>query len=249
MSNNTIVVGDLHGEEVILNFIKYKYKNDKIICVGDYVDDFINNIISQSGTIESALKLAQKYKEDVYLLGNHDIHYVFSNFQHLRCSGFSTTMNAILIPKIIDIRKNFKYFYYDSKNRILITHAGLTKKLWDSYNLNFDNLERTLTRWTEDLYSPFFFIGERRGGRAVVGGPLWCDWNSEFEPIPDLIQIVGHTPVKSFEFKETNVNIDCLKNRFSILMFETDDPKMFRQVDIDMKEYENFECDFYYGYV
>ena len=35
--------------------------------------------------------------------------------------------------------------------------------------------------------------GRNRGGAENVGGLLWCDFN-EFEPIPGIQQVFGHTP-------------------------------------------------------
>jgi len=52
-------------------------------------------------------------------------------------------------------------------------------------------------------------VGACRGGTASQGGPLWLDWNEEFEAIRELPQIVGHTRSISLRQRENSFCIDC----------------------------------------
>jgi hypothetical protein len=44
----------------------------------------------------------------------------------------------------------------------------------------------------------FWSVGMARGGFTPVGGLLWCDWSREFQPVPGLNQVMGHTPARTF---------------------------------------------------
>jgi len=83
----------------------------------------------------------------------------------------------------------------------LITHAGVHPKLYPRdttpekvvEDLNFRM--RNLVRFPDSSqYQPVVRAGPARGGSARFGGPLWLDWDAEFEDALPVPQIVGHTP-------------------------------------------------------
>ena len=85
---------------------------------------------------------------------------------------------------------------------MLFTHAGVSAPLVPPGAAN-------VTAWVADqeavalaflkLGRPHWvFRGGTRRGEKSVGGPLWCDF-SEFEPIPGLNQVFGHTPAAKGE--------------------------------------------------
>jgi hypothetical protein len=49
--------------------------------------------------------------------------------------------------------------------------------------------------------SPILRAGFARGGRCATPGITWVDWNSEFKPIKNISQIVGHTPANTVREK------------------------------------------------
>ncbi|MDP3103820.1 MAG: hypothetical protein Q8M95_04345 [Candidatus Methanoperedens sp.] len=51
--------------------------------------------------------------------------------------------------------------------------------------------------------NPWLDAGFARGGLQVVGGIIWLDWHDEFDPVPHLDQIVGHTQLNIPEEKTT----------------------------------------------
>ena len=57
-------------------------------------------------------------------------------------------------------------------------------------------------------------IGRARNGSSPYGGPLWLDWNHEFEGFPNeeglwSPQIVGHTQGVGVRMKKGSINLDC----------------------------------------
>jgi len=94
---------------------------------------------------------------------------------------------------------------YIWEGNILVMYAGISAKLLRGLEIAEPNAVRhagqavlsksMLNGWFADMSedSPYWWIGRARGGRDPIGGPLWCDWDAEFTPIPGLLQIVGHT--------------------------------------------------------
>ncbi len=76
--------------------------------------------------------------------------------------------------------------------------------------------EKALQDVRNGKINPWLDAGFARGGKQVVGGITWLDWHDEFEPVPYLNQIVGHTQLRYPEEKTTeNSKNYCLdtKNR------------------------------------
>jgi hypothetical protein len=76
--------------------------------------------------------------------------------------------------------------------------------------------EKALQDVRDGKINSWMDTGFARGGLQTVGGITWLDWHDEFEPVPHLNQIVGHTQLKYLEEKTTeNSKNYCLdtKNR------------------------------------
>lgn len=218
-----LIVGDIHGDLNLLQRIYQEFPSEKKIIVGDLVDSFVHSIAQQHLCVQFVLQQVDK-GDTVCLLGNHE--YSYLEPEKLRCSGYSGVLAALLMPHLRDIRSKFKHFVYDKDTKILYTHAGLTLKFWNKFELSFDNLEIKLQDMVEDdpAYGEFFWIGGSRYGMRPFGGPLWCDWNQEFQPVPGLRQVFGHTPIRKIETKgegdSLSYNIDCLQYRHNILRLD-----------------------------
>ena len=98
-------------------------------------------------------------------------------------------------------------------DNVLVTHAGLTRQVFELEPCTIAQLDARLTSWWHDRWSPVHWIGTCRGGSDPVGGTFWCDYNREFEPIPGLTQVFGHTAFGSkgeIRRVEDSYNVDCL---------------------------------------
>jgi hypothetical protein len=91
-----------------------------------------------------------------------------------------------------------------------------------------------MEEWKRSPYSPFYQVGHARGGFYPCGGPLWCDFFAEFEPLDEVIQVFGHTPVASPQKMGNAYAIDCLNNakRSSVLYYNETD-HTFHGLDIE----------------
>lgn len=198
-------VGDIHGQIDVMRQA-LDCDADRVIFVGDLVDSYRRSISEQIECVTLGLSLAGQGRVDV-MWANHEWSYIHDS---MRCSGYKPETAMHLLPLLNVMRQKFKPFLFEQD--ILVTHAGLTKRLWDEYNITLDNLQDTLKIWSEDMNSPFFGIGYARGGWAEVGGPLWCDFNHEFTPIEGLSQVFGHTRGNGIRQVGNNWCIDTLEN-------------------------------------
>ena len=244
----TIYIGDIHGDHGFVKYIYNNFKDYKKIFVGDIVDSLYFTRAEQLAAMELVLKMIEEGDTEC-IFGNHEMSYLHPTM--FKCSGYAGTMQTLLSPIRSKIWKLFKPFIYDKETKILISHAGLTKQIWDLYELTFDNLEEKLNEWwnynLNDYfdknieYSPFHWIGQIRYGSNFAGGLLWCDWNGEFQSIKDLTQIVGHTALDNSENKaynirivDNNFNIDCLQANYQIL--EKNEQNIFQYITIQHSE-------------
>lgn len=198
-------VGDIHGQIDVMR-LALDCDADRVIFCGDLVDSWRRSYEHQYECLDLALELAGQGRVDV-TWANHEWSYLDPRMQ---CSGWNWQTQEYILERKAEILKKFKPFVYVAG--YLVTHAGLTKPLWDKHNLSLDNFEAVITQWSEDVSSPFFQIGRYRGGHAAYGGPLWCDFNAEFDPIPELPQIFGHTRGNGLRTKGNAWCIDTLEN-------------------------------------
>ena len=224
-----IVLGDLHGESRFIKKVQVQFPNHQILLMGDLIDSFTVPISGQIQCLDTVLDLIRQGGA-VCLFGNHEASYLHPA---LRASGWTDGMD-----RHVQLLRNqilaFPRYQYFPQHRTLFSHAGLTKQLWDGNGLSLESLEDTLKKWALDLDSPYYHIGRYRGGYNKVGGLLWCDWNFEFEPVPGLIQVVGHSAsfqhskklqkvevrIKRLRKNGDNWNVDCLQKSGDVLEFD-----------------------------
>jgi hypothetical protein len=199
-----IFIGDLHGDLEAFEKILITFPREEIVLLGDILDSFVFSVEQQIRLLQRVLEEISKGKVEC-LLGNHEYSYLLPNE---RCSGFNPATAAHMIHLQNDIWKYFDPFIwldYDEK-KILITHAGLTKPLWESASDPIlDDIPNILDSWIKDIRtgsSPWLQCGKIRGGFSAVGGPIWCQYPNEFEEIPGLIQVFGHTRQEFLNLKE-----------------------------------------------
>ncbi len=206
MLKRILIIPDIHLKHLQAERIVEREKADLTIFAGDYFDDFGDSPRANQATAHWLQQSLEKPNR-IHLLGNHDAHY---RWPHMACSGF-TQAKCTAIRKVLGEEgfERLELYYYDQASNTLFTHAGLTRPLvecrggWQLALEEDEEPKPTRTRSpyyaTENnwLYAP----GAARGGHVRYGGPLWCD-TREFEPIPGLNQIFGHTPWEAPRWKD-----------------------------------------------
>jgi len=219
------------AEELIEAMEKTK-EVEEIILLGDYFDNFGDNPTSARDTA-LWLKESLKHPKRIHLLGNHDLPYFYPWNHHLQCPGWTKEKQAEISKIISkdEINKFRPFMLLDGNDKTaprshtLISHAGITlaslygvknpKDVETNQRLGFlqdisieENIKKLLeetSRWGKALETGDFHYLMTQGsrmGESCHGGPQWIDW-TELEPIKGLNQIVGHTPIKNPQKKQS----------------------------------------------
>ena len=202
-----LVIPDVHNRiqevEKILNRVEF----DLLISLGDWFDSFEDTPDMAERTAEYVLDLTRTLgNKFIWLLGNHDVPYVFPELyiQH-NCTG-STVEKAERVGNVLNKRLNrdsvkLAYAVTDRSGLdIVFSHAGVsdyhfanpvsgtvsTKKILEKCDHAL--MEMWLGRDHELLHA-----GRSRGGRLSVGGITWQDFYYDFDPLPEISQVFGHS--------------------------------------------------------
>jgi hypothetical protein len=193
----TLVIADVHHRiSAVDGMLTQAGKCDSVAWLGDWFDDFNDSPADAVRMAEWVACRMADHPEDIFLLGNHDSHYRFP-YRWNMCSGFGGEKLRAIEPIMRDRWDNF--FLCAEVNGWLLSHAGFHRSLADPIR-GLDPLwlveQEGAALQQAGAGNPHRWMqaGWYRGGDYPVGGPTWLDWDEEFEPIPGVNQIVGHTP-------------------------------------------------------
>jgi len=195
----TLVIGDIHGKidsfTGVLDLAKYNYEEDRLICIGDYVDGGAYSY----EVVELLIDLNEKSgHKNIYIMGNHDywfaevLVYSFEVFKERRqieemhwewySGGGLKTYDSYIQrsdEEIIRHRELFfkKLQYYHVENNKLWVHAGydFDMTIQESYKDNPDKL-----LWDRHLYE------------SAINDHSDSDAQRQFGPYDKIY--IGHTP-------------------------------------------------------
>lgn len=210
-----ICISDIHLKQFHIDkILSWEIGYDKAVFHNDIFDQF-GDSVSQNGAAAIWLKNMLDDDRNVFLWSNHVMSYAFPENGHMSCSGFSEVKNNEIRRYLTqtDFLKHKTYFKY--KN-ILFSHAGFCRDWFLAYEPNVkttidgitDFIDKNEDNWMKVLQEnkghPIYGAGKDRGGFQKIGGCTWGDF-SHINPITDIIQVVGHTPISepTFRFKNT----------------------------------------------
>jgi hypothetical protein len=222
----TLVIPDIHQDLEGVNKI-FKIENlesfDEVIFLGDWFDSFYEppRVSSFKNTCLFLRDLVwnnQKNKKMVFLVGNHDLSYIYNN----KKSGHSSVVHSITYScsgvtksKISTFRqvfydKGLKDDWFVENFKIahrsqgwIFSHAGMINRQIP-YN---STVNEVIDKILPDVWLNFrnviyrhntliSAIGFARGGQDNTGGLLWLDYHNEFHASPDIgKQVFGHSYV------------------------------------------------------
>jgi hypothetical protein len=238
-----LVVPDIHEN---LDFLKYIFavekmeRFDHIVLLGDYFDPrgvvnpCENKLQQVAGTL---MGLREIYGERLHMLcGNHDLPYYAlrpacgintgrPNRIIGQWLGNTTFERAEIINELWD-----ETFWQQLKGVVLLdgwlfSHAGVHPTFWSKRRRSTVSRYQALqAQWDEafaNIYeeaeNPIFSAGLARGGVALYGGPLWLDWDFEFEDALEVPQIVGHTRCAKQTQKGRSYCIDMGQAAYAVI--------------------------------
>lgn len=219
-----LCVGDIHAKPWVVHAVELlKDDYDRIIFLGDYVDDWGATPDLSREALEAVFYFYHQNRFKVVVLrGNHDFsEYYGYTKREFMCSGFNIGTHN-LCQQIYRDNWHRLYTAYivhgnseEFGNDWWISHAGITNgwyRQWGEYwdSLTFDQKTRSSLLDTEEFLAQ---VGFARGGGSLNPSPIWADERElKANPKPFVNQIVGHTPVKTVTCHEFK-NGDGSKNK------------------------------------
>ena len=218
-----LIIPDIHNNIRRVDQIIEKYHDvDKIIFLGDYFDDYGDSILT-AGKVAEWLRQSLKDKTRTHLMGNHDLHYLNSNYRY---GGYSDEKKKAIQDTGVDLSLLHDYTWVED---YLCTHAGLSNEFFQKYRKGND-----IHTFLRNLPKEKYDCGPVRGGSKTPGIFL-ADW-VELIPIKGVHQVLGHTPGWLPRKKGDNVTIDTRLRHIAFYDDDSDDPNnklMIKAVNIE----------------
>ena len=230
------IIGDIHSRDVWKKLVREDCVN---VFVGDYFSPYeYHTFNEQEECFMDIVLYKMKHPETIMLIGNHDedhwhIREMYSRFDMRHYEDIS---------RLFEENKDYLQIAYSIENKILVTHAGVSK-LWYENNIKNtitpDNICNSINElWINGNFSSFNFKSNKSiltdyYGNDPNQGPLWIRpkaliTNNVFTNT-NYYQVVGHTKTKHI-FSYNNIYfIDTLseKNPESLLLDIKDDNIQF----------------------
>lgn len=213
VEGNVLIVTDIHQDiEWFREIMRREEGNyDSYVFGGDMFDSWqdIPHVWGIKSVAEELVEmLAGKYGKGYFIPGNHDLPYMevwkycaqFQNAHHIHntCGGFSNGKAKKINHTLTwEHWRQFKPFYM--VNGYLVSHGGLMPQFFGPMLTAEENIDKVWREIEASLElityapSPYFSCGFSRGGNTLTPGPFWCDFHEEFEEIPGVPQICGHS--------------------------------------------------------
>lgn len=232
----TLILPDIHGRSFWKAAItEYYDKVDQIVFLGDYADPYSFEGITNQQALDNLRDLVS-YSEErdvdsktIFLLGNHDFHYIIPSD---KCRYDS--VNASEIEALIKrLHCRMLFLGGSKKHPILFSHAGLTvgwlmeshinvttgSKNIDKMNVDYINfLWESGNKKTREIFNATSFF---RGGNHLFGSPIWADAHEhendfkqhENRRATDVYQIFAHT----FSYPYVKTDKEMITPEFAML--------------------------------
>jgi len=107
---------------------------------------------------------------------------------------------------------------------VCFSHAGVHPELWDSGATPHENVLRINRAFVQCLNAPSGTVdsvwtdaGFARGGSRDFGGPLWQDWEAEFEDLLPCPQVLGHSSGPTVRRRGRSYCIDTVQSSFALV--------------------------------
>lgn len=213
---NILFVGDIHNHSYMFDDIKKldeQYNFDRIICLGDYVDDWLTDNHQSLETLNKLIELKKsnpmKY---TFLVGNHE-----NSYLGFPCSGHQYVLDDIMeriLTENIELFDLYTSVNIDNKE-FICTHSGIcndfvtnqliaNEKTWKQALIDMNN-NKLQSLPILNLCSYL------RGGSNEYSSFIWTDkrehlYNNMVKPPIIPYQIMGHTPVKEITYDKDDLH-------------------------------------------
>ena len=194
---NILIIPDIHGrsfwEEAINDVTEHRREFDEVVFLGDYFDPYPTEDISECQAISNWERLYDTLFgtylmcAPVFLIGNHDAHYISKVFAAKATSSRKSERHLHTIEGIFEDRHRMFQVAFDTTiggKKVLFTHAGINRGWAERHKdlvgtVSADSLNN-LTK-SDEGWLALSDVGEVRGGWAKTGGPMWADVSEHYD--------------------------------------------------------------------
>ena len=205
-----LIMPDVHGRDFWREGIEKRKPGELCIWLGDYPDPYPHELITHD-KIPAQLEEIIETPNSVFLLGNHDLSYIYPKVSPAVRKDWDWDRKEWLGRFFEEHHQDFKLTYVIARgdgNHVVFSHAGLIKELYHRQGKNKYNpvqVASMFNEWWEKrdpiLTTELFRIGWHRGGWDEVGSLVWADirehiarrhifWSHDY-------QVFGHTMLKT----------------------------------------------------
>ena len=203
-----LVVGDVHQDVARIKRIVNAEQADAVVCTGDWFDSYAYDTDLDVTRTCNYLRQYIHTGNCFTVMGNHDLHYFYSHPDTVS-SGYEPQKKELIREVLNDhwLSTRNKILWYVWVDDWLVTHAGVHPSFIPPQLNVYD--KREVDRWmAESAHQAssaliasmphwFWAVGAKRQIAPTdlkrKGGLIWLDFDDEFETIPGLKQIVGHS--------------------------------------------------------
>ena len=215
------IIGDIHGRANWKELVDEDCIN---IFVGDYFDPYTwTPFFKLQQNFQEIIDLKKQLPDNVILLyGNHDYEYLPGISEESSRYDF---LNANKITELLTENESlFHGIAYAIGERYIVTHAGITKPwvrryLPEAIDYTPSKMAEAInTLWLNDKSAfsfranaePFDFYGESIDHSPIWVRPISLGYCNIYKRT-DVIQIVGHSKVKTITEDLNVIFVDCME--------------------------------------
>lgn len=209
---------------------------DRAVCLMDIPDDWEQelNIELYERTFDAAIELAVNFPDTLWCYGNHDLSYLWHQLE----SGYSSMASYTVQRKLLDLRiavgENNPIQYVQRIDNVLFSHGGV---------LNYFVEENVSSEKYNDIDAVVAAINDLDSSRMWNDiSPIWLRpqyGNMHMYQSEELLQVVGHTPMKEITRQENIISCDVFST------YPDGDPigtQEFLLLDTETWEYEGIKA-------
>ena len=196
---NILIIPDVHGRPFWKDAVeKHLEECDKIIFLGDYLDEYPDENITRKQSKENfkeIINLKENNRDKVILLlGNHDLHYMHREFT--RSSRYSSSNAYNYKQMFLSHESFFKIAHEEMINdkKYLFTHAGVMKSWYERNKEIIGELTTDNINKLQGFRNGILSLAEVSKYRSWIGeesgSPLWSDVREKIDGEKSMIDHV-----------------------------------------------------------
>ena len=177
------------------------------VCLGDLVDDWgcERSVKLYEETLESAVRFAKKHPDTLWCLGNHDLAYMWDQYDHPGYSSYAADTVCDMFETLRDTLKTpDNLAIVHRRDNVIFSHAGVCSSFVEAYLYDMmDDIDYVI-----DTINGFGVEEMWVDDSPIWARPQYWDLTEDMLYPQGFLQVVGHTPVRRMLEQENMITLD-----------------------------------------